>query len=64
MAFIVFEGAEVFLFPLKFFKLRDNFFLENSFYFSQLIVLFLNELQSLLFLCLIKTYASSLLNKS
>lgn len=64
MALVVFEGTEVFFFPLEFLKLRDNFLSEYAFNLSKLVVLFENQLQSLLFLRLIETDAGCLLDES
>ena len=64
MTFIIFESTKVFLLPLKFFKLWDHFFSENSLNLSKLVVLLLNQLKCLLFLALIETDSGSLLNQS
>ncbi len=63
MALIIFEGAKVFLLPLKFFKLRHDLFTEDSLNLGKLVVLLLNELESLLFLGLVKTDSGSLFNQ-
>jgi hypothetical protein len=63
MTFIIFEGTKVFLLPLKFFKLRHDFFTEDSLNLGKLVVLLLNELKSLFFLGLVQTDSSSLFNQ-
>ena len=62
MIFIIFESTKVFLLPLKFFKLRHDFFTKHSLNLGKLVVLLLNELESLFFLGLVKTDSSSLFN--